>query len=165
MILLDLNAPEVTLQVFALNPDGSKKLDVVSAFVRVYHMVSGSEVVDLASTPLVQIGATNVWRYNWTPALLSVREYVVEYTMTDSGGFVFVGGEDAIVRDIAQQATLVLVKADVELIKKVETGRWKIVSNQMIFYDSDGTTPLLTFNLYDDGGLPSMENVFERRVP
>ncbi len=45
---------------------------------------------------------------------------------------------------------------------KMLTGRWKIVSNQMIFYDDDGTTPLLTFDLKDLSGVASMTNVFER---
>jgi hypothetical protein len=55
------------------------------------------------------------------------------------------------------------VATDVEIIRKVETGRWKITANQMIFYDEDGITPLLTFNLYDQSGSLSMEDVFERR--
>jgi len=41
-------------------------------------------------------------------------------------------------------------------------GRWKIVSNQMIMYDSDDTTPLFTFDLKDLAGNPSMNTVFER---
>jgi len=47
-------------------------------------------------------------------------------------------------------------------ILKVEKGRWKIVNNQMIIYDEDGTTPLYTFNLKDSDGQPTEENVMER---
>lgn len=56
------------------------------------------------------------------------------------------------------------MSTNVELIKKVETGRWKIdtTTNTMIFYDENGTDPLLTFDLKDDGGLPSSEDIFER---
>ena len=41
-------------------------------------------------------------------------------------------------------------QGDVAIIKAIETGRWKILSDQMIFYDTDGTTPLLTFDLTVD---------------
>jgi hypothetical protein len=54
------------------------------------------------------------------------------------------------------------IKDDVELVRKIERGRWKIENNQMIFYDTNGTTPLLTFNLFDQVGTPTMEDVFER---
>jgi hypothetical protein len=54
------------------------------------------------------------------------------------------------------------VLADVTLLRKMESGRWKIVANQMIFYDEDGVTPLRTFDLKDQSGAPSMTSVFER---
>jgi hypothetical protein len=52
--------------------------------------------------------------------------------------------------------------AAIEIVKLVETGRWKIFNNQMIFYAGDGSTPLLTFNLKDSAGNPTMQDVFER---
>ena len=55
-----------------------------------------------------------------------------------------------------------LILSDVSLIKKIEEGRWKIVNNQMIFYDSDGVTPLRTFNLFDKEGAPTETEPFER---
>lgn len=168
MILIDLNQTEVTLQIFALNPDGSDKLDVSIASVRVYYLTGGTETPVLASTPLVQVGATNVWRYTWNPATLPVREYVAEYSLADSAGTAITIGEDIVVRDMAAQttlsdvqSTLALVQADLEIVKQVETGRWKIIGNQMLFYD-DTDSVILTFNLFDDGGLPSMTTVFER---
>jgi len=164
VILIDLNQSEVTLQVYAMNPDGSQKLDVTSGTVRVYYMNAGVEQEVLAATPLVQVGATNVWRYTWNPASLPVREYVAEYKINDVVRSAKIS-EDVVVRDIATQTDLLIIKADVELIKKVETGRWKIESNQMTFYDDDGVTPLLVYNLYDDAGVPSMTDVFERREP
>jgi len=39
------------------------------------------------------------------------------------------------------------VKERVELVKKIETNRWKIINSQLIIYDDDGSTPLKTFNL------------------
>jgi len=168
MILIGINDAEVTLQAYALEADGAEKLDITAAYVRVYYVDIGSEVEVLASTAMAQVGATNLWRYNWVPATLPVREYVAEYTLTDSFGVVSKFGEDIVVRDLAdlaKQPTLLLVQADLELVKKVETGRWKIEANQMTFYDDDGVTPLLVFDLFDQSGLPSMENVFERREP
>jgi hypothetical protein len=50
-----------------------------------------------------------------------------------------------------------------ELIKQIESGRWKIVNKQMIFYKEDGVTELLKFNLFDKAGVPAEENVYERR--
>lgn len=44
----------------------------------------------------------------------------------------------------------------------VESGNWKIVNNQMIFYKITGEE-LMRFNLFDDDGVPSSESVTERR--
>lgn len=54
------------------------------------------------------------------------------------------------------------IATDLAVVKKVETGRWKIENNQMVFYDDDGVTPLLTFDLKDAAGDPSSTSVFER---
>lgn len=48
-------------------------------------------------------------------------------------------------------------------IGDIEGGRWRIVSNQMIFYKSDNTTEVARFNLFDSDGNPAMENVFQRQ--
>ncbi len=45
---------------------------------------------------------------------------------------------------------------------KINSGRWKILNNQMILYDSNGGTPLYTFNLLDKNGQLSMTEVYER---
>lgn len=49
-------------------------------------------------------------------------------------------------------------------LDKVDSGRWKIdtVTHQMTYYDTDGTTPLLTFDLKNAAGNPSSSVVFER---
>jgi hypothetical protein len=44
----------------------------------------------------------------------------------------------------------------------ISGGRWKIVGNQMIFYQEDNVTEIRRFNLFDDLGSPSMDSVFER---
>ncbi len=55
-----------------------------------------------------------------------------------------------------------LINSNLSLIKKIETGRWKIINNQMIFYDEDGVSPLKIYNLKDINGNPTMNNPFER---
>lgn len=44
----------------------------------------------------------------------------------------------------------------------IEGGRWKIISNQMIFYKSDNVTEVARFNLLDKDGSPTEKNVMER---
>jgi len=156
------NPPQVVLQVYALNPDGSRKFNITSGTVRVFHIAAGSEVDDLAVVPLAQVGVTNKWRYVWMTPTLSAGEYFAEYIMQDSAGVTTKFAEDINVKDIAKQSTLLLVQSDADIIRKVETGRWKIIGNQMIFYEDDDVTPFLTFDLKDLGGLPSMDDVFER---
>jgi hypothetical protein len=160
VILYDLNEAELTLQVYALKANGSEKLDVVSGTVRVYYVSGGVETNVLGPTALVN-PSDNIWRYNWTPGALPVGEYVAEYVLSDASRTTRVG-EDLVVRDIATESRLTLVQDDITIIKAVETGRWKIVGNQMLFYEDDGVTVLLTFNLLDDLGLPTMDCVFER---
>lgn len=63
--------------------------------------------------------------------------------------------EEIIIKDFAKQT-------DVAFIKKIETGRWKIVDNKMYFYDNDNQTPLLVFELKDINGIPTMVNAFEQ---
>lgn len=161
MIWADVNAASVPLQAYALTPDGQPKLDVVSGTVRVYHLDSGVEVVDLPAASLVNVH-TNLWRYDWAPAALPPGGYVAEFHMIDADGLSTRFGEDIAVKDYALQSTLLLLAADLELVRKVETGRWKIVNNQMTFYDDDGVTALLVFNLRNEAGVPAMDDVFER---
>ena len=47
-------------------------------------------------------------------------------------------------------------------IRQIGSGRWKIVSNQMILYDTDGVTALFTFDLKDASGNPTETNPKER---
>lgn len=53
-------------------------------------------------------------------------------------------------------------EADILFLRKIEQGRWKVVGNQMIFYEEDNETPLLTFDLKDKNGQPTMANPYER---
>ena len=155
-MLIDMPDPsQVALQVVAQDSNGTPKSNVVSASVRVYHIVGGVEVDVLGATALTQVGTSSTWRYVWEPVSLGSGQYVVEYSLSDDLGATFVGVEDLAIRDFAKQE-------DLEFIRAVESGRWKIVGNQMIFYDEDGVAELMRFNLFDEAGFPTMGNVFER---
>lgn len=157
-MITPLNPAQVILQIAAMSPDGTPKTDVVSGSVRVYHInAAGAEINDLVTTPLVQVGVTNIWRYQWKPTSLAVGDYTVQYALVDAIARTFSGIEDIFVRDIATQT-------DLSIVRKIETGRWKIVANQMLFYDDDGLTVLYTFDLKDAAGSPSMTSVFERII-
>lgn len=52
--------------------------------------------------------------------------------------------------------------ADMSFLKAIEGGRWKIVSNQMVFYEEDNVTEVARFDLLDAAGNPTTANVFER---
>ena len=54
--------------------------------------------------------------------------------------------------------------AGVGKILQIEKGNWKIHGNQMIFYDTDGTTALYSFNLKDKAGTATEVDVFSREV-
>lgn len=81
-------------------------------------------------------------------------------------------GNVEVVFQVSSQATvlgqvevdnkLAAIKTDIELVRAVEAGRWKIASNQMIFYDENNVTEVMRFNLFDKNGQPSESNVFER---
>lgn len=190
MILERPNPSQLVLQITANNQDGTPKTELRAARVKVYHIVSGAPVDLLDWTDMAQIGTSNVWKYVWEPTSLAVGQYTIQYALQDMAYANYSGLEDLVVQDFALQteletdlgnlqtaiegditdlgdtlgAQLVALQADVTLLKKVARGRWKIddVLNQMIFYDDDGITPLLTFDLKDINGLPSSVNVFER---
>lgn len=44
----------------------------------------------------------------------------------------------------------------------MQFGRWKIESNQMIFYKEDNITEIARFDLLDSTGSPTMDSVFDR---
>lgn len=63
---------------------------------------------------------------------------------------------------ITTGSTMDSIAADLAFIRKIEAGRWKIVGNQMIFYDIDNVTPIATFNLFDGVGSPTEDSPKER---
>lgn len=61
--------------------------------------------------------------------------------------------------DIILYDVLICAANDSESLRKIETNRWLIFDNQLIIYDDDGTTPLYTWNLFNnnvpDGSSPN----------
>jgi hypothetical protein len=58
--------------------------------------------------------------------------------------------------------TLETISPKIRSLYDMNFGRWKIVSNQMIFYKDDNVTEVARFSLFDDVGSPTMDAVFER---
>ena len=57
------------------------------------------------------------------------------------------------------------VDTDVALMRKLTTNTSKIdeLTNRLIVYDDDGTTPILQFSTKDSNGVDSTEQIFEIR--
>ena len=154
-MIASLNQPVVVLGIFALTPNGSIKTNVVSGTVRVYSVAAGgTETEVLASTALTEVSGGK-WRHVWSPATLPVGQYIAEYQLIDTDTIQTRVAEDLVVRDIANQS-------DVAIIKAIQTGRWRIYLNQLFLYDTDGTTVTHIFNLKDSDGNPATNNVTER---
>lgn len=64
--------------------------------------------------------------------------------------------------DAVKAKTDTISWADITFLKDIEGGRWKIESNQMIFYKSDNETEVARFNLLDADGSPTMTDILER---
>lgn len=62
------------------------------------------------------------------------------------------------------QSEITIIKDDIEFIKQIESGRWKInkSTSEMIFYKDDNTTEIMRFKLYNEFGQPNVEGPFER---
>lgn len=81
----------------------------------------------------------------------------VDTTIAEGGGS---GGWDSLLADYNDPGTF---GEAVNFMFHVEGGRWRIVSNQMIFYKADGVTEVARFNLYDSGGQPAETGIFDRQ--
>ena len=94
---------------------------------------------------------------NFTTAILGLQQVTqgVELSEPPTVGQITAG--------VWGDASAIQLLSDVAFIKKIEGGRWKIESNQMIFYEDDNTTEVARFNLFDSGGDPAMENIYDRQ--
>jgi hypothetical protein len=100
--------------------------------------------------------------YTWAaldPSLVAGNAHIVVDWLDTAGGVL----QSQIIPIIIENAVKVdTIATDVSTIKKIETGRWKITSNQFIVYDTNGTTPLYTFDLKDSTGAATEDNPKER---
>lgn len=102
-------------------------------------LASQATVDAIPTNPLL----TNDARLDNLDATISSRLADADYTAPDNAG-------------------ISSIESTVDEILDIEGGRWKIESNQMIFYKADGTTEVMRFNLFDEHGNPAMENIFDR---
>jgi len=140
----------IPLELRVTDMFGQAKTDITSVSVRVYHRVAGNIVEDLVPTAMA--GSGSLWYYSYDSTLVE-GEYVIEYTIIDD------------VPDTYIQTELLEVgylEDDITFIKDIESGKWEIKSNQMIFFKTDGITEVARFNLFDSNGDASMTEVFKR---
>ena len=123
----------------------------LSPTIQIADAVADIFVVNTTMTALTTI--THAYKYDFTT-----------YDATKSYAIFVDGGVTLNNLDRYQDGTNANkeIEADVIILKKILTNRWKIENNQMIFYDSDNTTPLYTFDLKDINGIATNRNVFER---
>jgi hypothetical protein len=80
----------------------------------------------------------------------------------DIDGTPYKAGEEICVYDYLRSIIL-NINSNVEFIKQVESGRWKLENNQMVFYKDDNVTEIMRFNLYNEHQNPATDTVYERR--
>ena len=118
--------------------------------IDIYDLSDNSLEVDGAL--MSEVGSTGYFKYQFNPTVTSLKEYLYIATngTEEHAGKIVLGGYPDDIKD------------ETEIILKVQKNAWKIIDNQMIIYDDDGTTPLYTFNLKDSTGTPSSTEVYER---
>ncbi len=115
-------------------------------FTKELYNPSGSEVSGTVTVTVTELG-TGLYRVSFTPSIVG------EWALNIFNATYFVGGKS----NNYQCTTGVVMD-----IIKIEYGRWKVVGDQMLFYDDDDTTVIATFDLKDLAGAATMQNVYER---
>ena len=113
--------------------------------ITIYHYESAAIQTDVNAQNMTNVAGTSIWYYPWTPTIEEMMNYFAVCS--------------AVVSGLTVKTSEVFI---IDNIYKVESGRWLISGTQMIFYDSDGITEMLKFNLKDSAGSPSATNVYER---
>jgi hypothetical protein len=115
----------------------------------------GGSLVD-CTNGASEIGSSGIYALTLTPTETNADVVILLITSTTTGA-----KPTAMIFYTAGQ-TFDDMQADIDILKQVATGRWRITGNQLIFYASDEVTPLYTFDLKDSVGSPSSTNIFER---
>jgi len=146
---------------------------------------------EIASTGIWRWSASNISTY---PSTETNYMFIMTHTVTGAGRagkFTFGGVMDSIAQTgnsyptvntnldatISSVATtlgtpagadistdIASIQTDTTKILQVESGKWTRSGSQIIFYDSDGSTPLYTFTIKDENGTNCTDssNVFQR---
>lgn len=91
------------------------------------------------------------------------KEAIYEYFTQGNRQDVFKADLTAIAAELADlDISITTIQTIITELRKYSLNRWRIVGNQFIVYDDNGTTPLRSFNLRDASGNPTMINPMER---
>ena len=115
-------------------------------FTKELYNPSGTEVSGIVTITISELG-NGLYRVSFTPNVIG------EWALNIFNATYFTGGKS----ENYQCVTGVVMD-----IFDLEYGRWKIVSNQMIFYKPDGISEIARFDLKDLAGNAAQQNVFER---
>ncbi len=69
---------------------------------------------------------------------------------------------DAIPDDVWTSTPATDLITDIQFIKAVEGGRWKLAGTEMIFYKEDNITEIARYSMRDGSGVPTTANPVER---
>ena len=106
----------------------------------------GNVKVNAQSMTEISLG---FYKYDFT-----AYDETLDYCMSADGGVTLANNDRYV---FATNET-----AGVANILKISKNKWEMKANQLIIYDDDGTTALYTFDLKNQSGGESMENVFSR---
>ncbi len=140
-----------TLYARVFNPATGLMLDYADGVFKLVPATPNIPLTEHSGTPSVYYFTED--RTAWIDGEYNIFGYTV-------AGYLFAGADLFLLDDVmVSQATLLEY---METLKKIEEGNWELKDNKWIYYDADGVTPLIQFNVYDSNGTPSMVNVFKR---
>jgi hypothetical protein len=145
MIILPENPTQVVLQASITQLAWKPNTQIATVSVRVYSVVSGSEVNALGSTGCSQAPTSGVWRYVWAPTQLLANQYFIEFTITDNGGNITYWQDDLCVWFDSTVTAMTI----------------STVTNQQTLFDKGGNAKRV-FNLFDSNGNPTSSNIYSR---
>jgi hypothetical protein len=127
--------------------------------IDIYRLSDDVKVIDGANVS--EISSTGTFKYLFDIIVTEKTEFllIMNNGTTDKRGKLVLGGYPDDIEDL-----LGSIDTDINFIKEIEGGRWKIdtVVKQMIFYDEAGTVEVAKFQLYDKNHNPAYTNVMER---
>ena len=162
--------PEIKLNTVAYDEfivndvDGNLVTGLVDGnFTKKLYNPSGTEVSGSITVTITELG-NGLYRANFTPNALGQWAILITHSTYFAHGK---GGSYLCVENLSDDLASDISDLDtkIELIKQIESGRWKIDTNtkEMVFYKDDNVTEIMRFKLYDDEGNLDVQDVFERR--